>query len=103
MAGRHPEDAELTSLIGELTARSAESAAMRANHRVRACDVAEYDLRHPLVGALTVTQQTLTGASTPEQSIIMVTTAPGSASQAALTLLAQVTASRSMGDLLAPV
>jgi transcriptional regulator with XRE-family HTH domain len=99
-AGRHPEDAQLTSLIGELTTRSAEFAGMWADHRVRPCDVAEYDLRHPLVGALTVTQQTLSGASTPEQSLVLVTTAPGSASQAALTLLAQATARRSMGDML---
>ncbi|MCM2430754.1 helix-turn-helix domain-containing protein [Streptomyces sp. RKAG337] len=91
VAGRHPQDQQLTSLIGELTTRSAEFAGMWADHRVRACDSAEYELRHPLVGALTVGQQTLTGASEPEQSVVMVTAAPGSASQAALKLLAQAT------------
>ncbi|MFI9103511.1 helix-turn-helix domain-containing protein [Streptomyces fildesensis] len=91
VAGRHPQDARLTSLIGELTTRSTEFAGMWADHRVRACDSAEYELRHPLVGALTVRQQTLTGASEPEQSLVMVTATPGSASQAALELLAQAT------------
>ena len=91
VAGRHPQDARLTSLVGELTTRSADFARLWADHRVRACDTAEYDLRHPLVGPLTVGQQTLTGASEPEQSVVMVTAVPGSASAAALKLLAQAT------------
>lgn len=62
---------------------------MWADHRVRACDTAEYELRHPLVGSLTVRQQTLTVPSEPEQSLVMVTATPGSASRAALRLLAQ--------------
>ncbi|RPK44522.1 hypothetical protein EES39_17275 [Streptomyces sp. ADI92-24] len=89
VAGRHPQDARLTSLIGELTTRSPEFAGMWADHRVRACDTAEYELRHPLVGSLTVRQQTLTVPSEPEQSLVMVTATPGSASRAALRLLAQ--------------
>ncbi|WP_371484095.1 helix-turn-helix domain-containing protein [Kitasatospora sp. NBC_00315] len=92
VAGRHPEDTRLTSLIGELTTRSPEFAGLWADHRVRACDTAEYELRHPLVGALTVRQQTLTGASEPEQALVMMTTVPGSASHAALELLARATA-----------
>ncbi|GAA1373648.1 helix-turn-helix domain-containing protein [Streptomyces beijiangensis] len=92
VAGRHPQDARLTSLIGELTTRSPEFAGMWADHRVRACDTAEYELRHPLVGPLTVSQQTLTRSSEPEQSLVMVTTAAGSASETALKLLAQATA-----------
>ncbi|MFF1924032.1 helix-turn-helix domain-containing protein [Streptomyces sp. NPDC058221] len=92
VAGRHPQDARLTSLIGELTTRSPEFAGMWADHRVRACDTAEYELRHPLVGSLTVRQQTLTAPSDPEQSLVMVTASPGSASQAALRLLVQATA-----------
>ncbi|MFJ6216763.1 helix-turn-helix domain-containing protein [Streptomyces sp. NPDC092296] len=91
VAGRHPEDAQLTSLIGELTTRSPEFAGMWADHRVRPCDLAEYELRHPLVGTLTVTQQTLTAAFAPEQSLTVVTTAPGSPSEAALKLLTQAT------------
>ena len=92
VAGRYPQDTRLTSLIGELATRSPEFASLWADHRVRACDTAEYELRHPLVGSLTVGQQTLTGASEPEQSVVVVTTTPGSASRAALQLLAQATA-----------
>ncbi|MEU3459353.1 helix-turn-helix transcriptional regulator [Streptomyces sp. NPDC006733] len=92
VAGRHPRDARLTALIGELTTRSREFAGLWADHRVRACDTAEYELHHPLVGSLTIRQQTLTGSSDPEQSVVMVTAAPGSPSRAALRLLAQATA-----------
>jgi transcriptional regulator with XRE-family HTH domain len=92
VAGRYPQDARLTSLIGELTTRSPEFAGMWADHRVRACDTAEYELRHPLVGLLTVCQQTLARASEPDQALVMVTTTAGSASEAALKLLAQATA-----------
>ncbi|MGC5398874.1 helix-turn-helix domain-containing protein [Streptomyces sp. DT20] len=94
VAGRHPQDARLTSLIGELTTGSAEFAGMWADHRVRACDTAEYELRHPLVGSLTVTQQTLRAPAEPEQSLVVVTTAAGSASEAALRLLVQATTDR---------
>ncbi|MFC8448684.1 helix-turn-helix domain-containing protein [Kitasatospora sp. NPDC057223] len=92
VAGRHPQDTRLTSLIGELATRSPEFAGLWADHRVRACDCAEYELRHPLVGSLTVRQQTLTAPAAAEQSLVTVTTAPGSASEAALRLLARAVA-----------
>ncbi|MFG1810044.1 helix-turn-helix domain-containing protein [Streptomyces sp. NPDC049040] len=90
-AGRHPDDDRLTSLIGELSTRSPDFARLWADHRIRACDVAAYDLRHPLIGSLTVTQQTLTAPAAPEQSLVLVTTAAGSTSEAALSLLTPAT------------
>ncbi|MDH6218213.1 helix-turn-helix domain-containing protein [Streptomyces pseudovenezuelae] len=99
-AGRHPDDPLLASLIGELTMRSREFAAMWADHRVLACDVADYEMRHPLVGTVTVTQQTLQSPQslqTPQRdgpALVVATADPGSASAAALTLLAHATAPR---------
>ncbi|MFJ8013689.1 helix-turn-helix domain-containing protein [Streptomyces sp. NPDC096339] len=88
-AGRHPDDAALAALVGELSMRSPEFATMWADHRVRPCTIAEHRLRHPLVGALTVTQQALTIS---EDQILVVATAPaGSAAHTALRLLAQAT------------
>ncbi|MFE2828951.1 helix-turn-helix domain-containing protein [Streptomyces sp. NPDC059271] len=87
VAGRHPDDGALHALLGELSAKSAEFASMWADHRVRACSVAAYAMRHPLVGALTVTQQTLSDG--PGPGIVVATTTSGSSSRAALTLLAQ--------------
>ncbi|WP_051783062.1 helix-turn-helix domain-containing protein [Lentzea aerocolonigenes] len=86
VAGRHPDDAALHELVGRLSAKSSEFASLWAGHRVKACATAEYEMRHPLVGPLTVTQQTLGNGTGPD--VVVATAAPGSASQAALALLA---------------
>lgn len=85
--GRYPEDRDLAALIGELTMKSPEFVAMWGDHRIAPCDAASYDLHHPVVGAVTVTQQTLAIARSPGQSLIVVTTVAGSPSEQALTLL----------------
>ncbi|MFH8614957.1 helix-turn-helix transcriptional regulator [Streptomyces sp. NPDC017979] len=87
VAGRHPEDALLASLVGELTMMSPEFATLWNDHRVKPCEADAYRLRHPVVGALTVTQQVLLPARSPEQSFVLVTTEEGSPSQDALSLL----------------
>ncbi|MGW0162545.1 helix-turn-helix domain-containing protein [Mycobacterium sp. NPDC003323] len=85
--GRHPDDRDLAALIGELTMKSSEFVTMWGDHRITPCDAASYDLHHPVVGDLTVTQQTLAIARSPGQSLIVVTTAAGSSSERALALL----------------
>ena len=40
---------------------------MWADHRVKACTVAGYEMRHPLVGPLTVIQQTLSPGLGPRR------------------------------------
>ncbi|MCX4817495.1 helix-turn-helix transcriptional regulator [Streptomyces sp. NBC_01239] len=89
VAAEHPQDTALHALLGELSANSGEFASMWADHRVKACAVATYEMRHPLVGPLTVVQQTLSHG--PGPTIVVATTETGSASRAALTLLAQST------------
>lgn len=84
-SGRYPDDPLLASLLGELTVKSPEFGAMWADHRVKAGGDAAYEMRHPLVGAMWVTQQTLRTAD--EQAVVVATTEPGSPSQAAMTLL----------------
>ncbi|MFE0104560.1 helix-turn-helix domain-containing protein [Streptomyces sp. NPDC059009] len=96
--GRHPEDALLAELIGELTMNSPEFVALWGDHRVAPCDAASYDLRHPVVGSVTVTQQTLSIARSPDQSLIVCTTPAGSSSEEALALLGQAGGSRA-GDI----
>jgi hypothetical protein len=93
-AGRYPDDPLLAGLIGELTMRSPEFSAMWADHRVLPCDVADYEMRHPLVGTLTVTQQTLQSPQGNGPALVVATADPGSPSATALTLLAHVTAPR---------
>ncbi|MFI5683022.1 helix-turn-helix domain-containing protein [Streptomyces sp. NPDC051636] len=91
VAGRHPDDPRLASLIGHLVLQSPEFAELWTDHRVHACDTAVLDLHHPLIGSLTITQQTLTPSHSPEQALVVATTEPGTASEAALTLLAHAT------------
>ncbi|MFF5567775.1 helix-turn-helix transcriptional regulator [Streptomyces sp. NPDC012623] len=93
--GRHPEDPLLAELIGELTMKSPEFVALWGDHRVAPCDAASYELRHPVVGTVTVTQQTLSIARSPEQALIVCTTSLGSSSEEALALLRQASGSRS--------
>ncbi|MWA09034.1 helix-turn-helix transcriptional regulator [Streptomyces sp. BA2] len=89
VAGRHPDDTLLTSLIGELTVKSPEFAAMWTGHRVHPCDFARYEMRHPLVGTLTVTQQSLHLPQAEDQHLVLAVTEPGSPSREAVTLLGQ--------------
>jgi transcriptional regulator with XRE-family HTH domain len=91
-AGRYPDDPLLAGLIGELTMRSPKFATMWADHRILACDVADYEMRHPLVGTLTVTQQTLQSPRGNGPALVVATADPGSPSATALTLLAHATA-----------
>jgi transcriptional regulator with XRE-family HTH domain len=88
-AGQHPGDAAISALIGELTVGSSEFAEMWAAHRVKTGGDATYEMRHPLVGVLTVTQQAL--RTEQGRTVVIATTAPGSPSRAAMSLLAHST------------
>lgn len=83
---QNPEDAALSYLVGELTVKSPEFVAMWADHRLKAGGAATYEMRHPTVGTLHVTQQTL--RTEEGQQVVLATTEAGSPSQTALTLLA---------------
>ncbi|WP_327108866.1 helix-turn-helix domain-containing protein [Nonomuraea glycinis] len=86
VSGQHPDDSPLAALVGELLVKSPEFAAMWADHRVKAGSGAEvYEMRHPLVGTMQVTQQSL--RSEGDQRIVVATTEAGSPSHAAMTLL----------------
>lgn len=87
-ARRHHDDPELRELIGDLSIRSPEFAARWADTRQRTTEVTAY--HHPLVGDLTLTCQTWREAGDPDQLLVVQTAEPGSSSEAALTLLAQL-------------
>lgn len=88
-SGRHPDDPALASLIGELTVGSPGFAAMWADYRVKAGGGAAYEMRHPLVGSMHVTQQSL--QTEDGQHLVVATTEAGSPSAAAMTLLVHST------------
>ncbi|MGW3967146.1 helix-turn-helix domain-containing protein [Amycolatopsis sp. NPDC005003] len=89
-SGRHPDDPRTTALVGELSVRSKEFARWWADQRVKSGGDAVYEMRHPLVGPMTVTHQAL--RTEQEQHVVVATTEPGSPSHAAMTLLAHTTA-----------
>jgi hypothetical protein len=101
--GRHPQDPLLAELIGELTMKSPEFVALWADHRVAPCDAASYELHHPVVGTVTVTQQTLSIARSPEQVLIVCTTPTNSPSEEALALLRQTSSGQAPYNVGAPM
>ncbi len=87
-AGRHPDDPDLSALIGELTVKSPEFAAWWADHEVRRLSHGTKRYHHPAVGELTVAFEALPVPDAPEQTLFLYSTEPGSASEQALSLLA---------------
>jgi transcriptional regulator with XRE-family HTH domain len=85
--GEYPDDARLASLVGELSTRSPQFAALWAEHRVRAWDLAEYRMQHPLVGTMSVLQHSMPVPRTSGIRLAVVTAAADSPSQTALRLL----------------
>ncbi len=89
LVGRHPDDPLLAGLVGELAIRDADFAALWADHRVRDCDVAFHAMRHPLVGELTVAQQTLPVPLDADQRLVVATAGAGTPAADSLALLAR--------------
>ncbi|GAA2793611.1 helix-turn-helix transcriptional regulator [Kitasatospora sp. CM 4170] len=86
-AGRHPNDRQLAELIGELSMKSAEFAALWSGHPVHDCLFGTKELRHPVVGGLALAFEAL---PLPEAGhrMLLYSAAPGSSAEAGLRLLA---------------
>jgi hypothetical protein len=94
-AGRYPDHPELTELIGELTLRSVEFAALWAAHPVHKCVTHDTrDFRHPLVGSMRLNHELMDLSDDEGQRLAMFTADPDSPSAAALRLLAGLAAER---------
>ncbi|WP_433368676.1 helix-turn-helix transcriptional regulator [Actinoplanes sp. CA-142083] len=85
--GDQPDDPKLAEVIGELSIKSPEFARIWAAHPVAECvhGVLEYD--HPLVGRLTLIEETLRVPDDPGQRMIFLGAAPGSDTADRLRLL----------------
>ncbi|MGW0552047.1 helix-turn-helix transcriptional regulator [Streptomyces altiplanensis] len=90
-AGRHPDDPQLTELIGELSLHSGTFRRMWADHDVQAHTTGTKRLHHPLVGDLTLDYLVLAVEGDPEQTLTIYTPEPASPSAEALALLASWT------------
>ncbi len=87
--GRYPGDPELSALITELSAESADFRRIWADHDVRDKDFGRKRLRHPVVGPLSLAYETLTLPADPEQQLVTYHAEPGTPSAAALRRLAR--------------
>jgi transcriptional regulator with XRE-family HTH domain len=96
-AGRHPDDPQLTELIGELSLHSETFRRMWADHNVIAHTTGTKRLHHPLVGDLTLDYVVLAVEGDPEQSLVIYTPEPASPSAEALNLLASWTSTTATG------
>jgi hypothetical protein len=88
-AARYPDDPEVTALVAELLAGSAEFARLWASHDVSDEPTLCKTFRHPLVGPLTVNCDVL-DITDRDQRVVIYTATPGSPSEEALRLLAVV-------------
>ncbi|MBB5935834.1 helix-turn-helix domain-containing protein [Streptomyces zagrosensis] len=87
-AGEHPQDRQLAELIGELTIKSAEFAALWSRHPVRGCTSGVKSFHHPLVGPLELSFEMLRLPDSGGQGLLALSAEQGTPSEAALRLLA---------------
>ncbi|MFF5880938.1 helix-turn-helix domain-containing protein [Streptomyces sp. DSM 41269] len=98
-AGCHPDDPELSALVGELSVKSEEFRRLWATHNVKEKGHGTKLVRHPLAGDLTLSYETLNLPDDEEQHLVTYHAEPGSASAEGLRLLASWGADAGRGDL----
>ncbi|WP_282792834.1 helix-turn-helix transcriptional regulator [Streptomyces sp. CC224B] len=91
-AGCYPNDPRLSALVGELSVKSETFRRLWAAHDVREKSHGVKRLRHPLVGELTLSYETLRLADDSEQFLVTYHAEPGTPSAESLRLLASWTA-----------
>jgi transcriptional regulator with XRE-family HTH domain len=87
-AGRDPFDRDLADLVGELSTRCEEFAALWATHDVRLHRKAEKHFHHPVAGDLTLRYERLAVDGDPGLEIFAYMAEPGSRSEEAFNFLA---------------
>ncbi|MEV7908244.1 transcriptional regulator, partial [Streptomyces anulatus] len=87
LAGRHSDDRRLAELVGELTMKSAEFAALWSRHPVHNCASGTKHFHHPLVGPMELSFEMMQMPDGSGQRMLMYSAEPGSPSEAALRLL----------------
>lgn len=90
-AGQHPDDPELSALVGELSVKSEAFARWWAAHDVLRRSHGTKRHHHPIVGALTISYEALPLPDDPDQVLFIYSVEPGSPSDAAMRLLSSWT------------
>jgi hypothetical protein len=92
-SGADPHDQATTELVADLRAKSPDFARWWDEHRVYQRTYGTKQLRHPIVGDLTVAYETLTPPGDQDTTLYVYTAEPDSPSKRALDLLASWTLS----------
>jgi transcriptional regulator with XRE-family HTH domain len=87
-AGRHPEDPDLTELIGQLATRGTEFRTRWATNDVRAHRAGAKTFRHPVIGQVTLPYENLRVDANSSQVLTVYTPQPGTPEADAIRLLA---------------
>ena len=87
-AGRHPDDSQLATLVGELSLHSADFRRLWADHNVRGKTRGRKRFAHPLVGELTLDYVAMKAPDDPDMTMMIYSTRTGSEAEEALNLLA---------------
>lgn len=91
-AGTDYDDPQLIELVGELSLKSEEFRRLWARHDIRQKKHETKRFRHPVVGELTLTYESLTINSAPGQQLVVYQAEPAGPSAHALSLLGSLTA-----------
>ncbi|WP_433493540.1 helix-turn-helix transcriptional regulator [Micromonospora sp. CA-248089] len=91
-AGRHPDDPQLSELVGELTIKSAEFRTWWNGRHVHERTHGTKRMNHPAVGPITLRYEALALPGDADQTLFIYTTDPGSPSHDNLRLLGSLAA-----------
>ncbi|MFF8955079.1 helix-turn-helix domain-containing protein [Streptomyces sp. NPDC014894] len=97
-AGRHPTDARLAELVGELAMRSADFASLWAAGDVADCTMGTMRLRHPTVGAVDVDYQVWLQPDSPDHRLEVYTPNDEASGDALRLLSGRAADGRGRGD-----
>jgi transcriptional regulator with XRE-family HTH domain len=92
LAAGYPDDPRLSGLVGELSVLDGDFAQWWAGRHLPARSTGTRRLRHPVAGDLVLDRETLTCGTDPDQTLVVWTAEPGSASYDGLHRLASHTA-----------
>jgi transcriptional regulator with XRE-family HTH domain len=95
-AGTDYDDPQLIELVGELSLKSEAFRTLWSRHDIRQKRHETKRFRHPVVGELTLSYESLTINSAPGQQLVVYQPEPGSPSEHALSLLGSLTATNTV-------
>ncbi|MGW0806772.1 helix-turn-helix domain-containing protein [Nonomuraea sp. NPDC002799] len=94
-AGRHPEDPQLATLVGELSLHSADFRRLWADHGVQGKTRGRKRFAHPRLGELALDYVAMRAPDDPDMTMMIYSAPPESEAATSLRLLAGLSASKS--------